>query len=365
MNGKKVLIVFLIIIAIIVIAILSAVLWYFNSIKAINPKGTNDKIVDIKGSATTVAKTLEENGVIKSALAMRIYIKLNKVDNLVAGRYQIFESDDVASILDKMCKGELAEDEVKLTIVEGKNMRYIAKKIAENTDNTEDDVYALLESEEYIDSVIEQYWFVTEDVKNQDLYYSLEGYLFPDTYTFERKEVKVETIFKQMLDNMEKILKPYQEELENSDLSVHQMLTLASMAELEGGNEKDEEGISDRAKIVGVFMNRINKNMKLGSDVTAYYAFKVDLSERDLTTKELNTQNPYNTRGPEMEGKLPAGPICNPSAEAIEAAVHPHISNYLYFVSDKNQKCYFTENYKEHQNIIKELKNKKLWYTYD
>lgn len=362
---KKILIIIGVILLVLLIACVSAIVWYNSSIKPINSSNPKDIKVDIKGSAKTVAQTLEENGVIKSALAMRIFMKKNNTDKLVAGKYLFSTSDDVEAILDKICNGKIAEDEVKLTFIEGKNMRYIAKKIAENTNSTENDFFSLIENEEYIDSLIEKYWFLTDEIKNQDLYYSLEGYLFPDTYTYETKDVKLETIIEQMLDSMGKALDKYKDEIEKSDLNIHQILTLASMAELEGGNQKDEEGISDRAKIVGVFINRINKKMKLGSDVTAYYAFKVDLSERDLTTKELNTKNPYNTRGPEMEGKLPVGPICNPSIEAIEAAINPYNSDYLYFVSDKNQKCYFTKNYNEHQNIIKELKNKKLWYTYE
>lgn len=363
--GKKVLIVIGIIVLAIVAALVSAIIWYNSSIKPINSGNPQDIKVDIKGSAKTVAQTLEENGVIKSALAMRIYMKKNNTDKLVAGKYLFSTSDDVKTILDKICNGEIAEDEVKITFIEGKNMRYIAKKIAENTNNSENDVFSLIEDEEYIDALISRYWFLTEEIKNPDIYYPLEGYLFPDTYTYETKDVKVATIIEQMLDNMEKTLEKFKEEIQKSDLNIHQILTLASMAELEGGNQKDEDGISDRAKIVGVFVNRINKKMKLGSDVTAYYAFKVDMSERDLTTKELNTQNPYNTRGPEMEGKLPVGPICNPSVEAIDAAVNPNYTDYLYFVSDKNQKCYFTKTYNEHQNMIKELKNKKLWYTYE
>ena len=363
--GKIILIVFLILIAIVVITIVSSLLWYSSSIKAINPNSSEERTVEVKGSAKTVSESLENDGVIKSSFATRIYMKLNHVDKLVAGRYTFKQSDDVSVILEKIANGEIAEDEVKMTFVEGKNMRYIAKMIANNTNNDEKDVYSLLEDEEYIDSLIDKYWFLEDVIKGQDIYYSLEGYLFPDTYTYERKEVKVETIIEQMLDNTEKVLKPFKEEIEKSDFSVHEIMTLASMAELEAGNNKDDDGITDRAKVVGVFINRINKKMKLGSDVTAYYAFKVDLSERDLTTKELNTANPYNTRGPEMEGKLPVGPICNPSVEAIEAAVHPYISDYLYFVSDKNNVCYFTESYKEHQDIIKELKNKKMWYTYD
>ena len=104
--------------------------------------------------------------------------------------------------------------------------------------------------------------------------------------------------------------------------------------------------------------------MSLGSDVTTYYAYKVDMGDRDLTTAELYTYNPYNTRGPEMFGKLPVGPIASPSKSSIEAAISPDKTNYLYFVADKNAKVYFAKSLSEHEKIIQDLKNKDLWYVY-
>ena len=104
--------------------------------------------------------------------------------------------------------------------------------------------------------------------------------------------------------------------------------------------------------------------MSLGSDVTTYYAFKVDMGDRDLTVKELNTENPYNTRGPGMSGMIPVGPICNPSKSAIEATLNYKETDALYFVADKNGKVYFTKNNSEHNKKIQELKSKGLWFTY-
>ena len=111
--------------------------------------------------------------------------------------------------------------------------------------------------------------------------------------------------------------------------------------------------------------NRINDKMSLGSDVTTYYAFKVDMGDRDLTAKELNTENPYNTRGPNMAGKIPVGPICNPSKSAIEATLNYKETDAYYFVADKNGKVYFTKTNEEHNQIIKQLKDEGLWYVYE
>ena len=104
--------------------------------------------------------------------------------------------------------------------------------------------------------------------------------------------------------------------------------------------------------------------MNLGSDVTTYYAFGIDMGESDLTTTQINTENPYNTRGPNMEGKLPIGAICNPSKTSIEAVLNPTDTDCYYFVADKNGEIYFSKTYSEHQATISELKENDLWYEY-
>ncbi len=347
------------IVAIIVLSGIGALIWYNSCLKPVSKSEETIRVEIEKDSGVSkIASVLEENKVIKSAFAMKIYAKLNNTTNLQAGKYDFHQNEDLATIISRMQKGDIVNDEVNITFIEGKNMRLVAKRISEYTNNTEEDVFELLEDEEYIDSLIEKYWFLTDDIKNKDIYYPLEGYLLPDTYTFENKDVSVKTIFNILLNFMDKALTEYKEDISNSGKSVHEILTLASMAELEAESEED------RSEVVGVFLNRISKKMSLGSDVTTYYAFKVDMNERDLTKKELNTENPYNTRGPNMSAKLPIGPICNPSVSAIKAAIYPKKTTALYFVSDKNNKTYFSNTYEEQEKVIKELKSKGLWYTY-
>ena len=103
--------------------------------------------------------------------------------------------------------------------------------------------------------------------------------------------------------------------------------------------------------------------MNLGSDVTSYYGVKKDMTS-DITQSELDNVNPYNTRISSMAGKLPVGPICNPSLVSIEAAINPSKHSYLYFVADKNGKIYLTQNYETHNRIIEDLKNKGLWFEW-
>ena len=238
-------------------------------------------------------------------------------------------------------------------------MRNIASVIASNTNNTEKEVYDTLNDKEYLDELINKYWFIEKDIKNENIYYSLEGYLYPNTYEFYNKDVSVKEIFSTMLDEMDKKLSNYKTDLLSQKYSIHEILTLASIIELEGGNSTDREGIS------GVFYNRLNSNWSLGSDVTTYYAAKIELSERDLYQYEIDDKNYYNTRSSYLAGKLPIGPICNPSIDSIKASLYPKTSEYYYFVADKTGATYFSKTYDEHLATRNDLIKAGLWYTYN
>ena len=337
---------------------------YKNDLKPVNAGKEEAQIIELEipqgYGVSGIANLLEEKNVIKSALALKIYAKLNDITNLQAGLYEFDNgTEDVETILKRLQNGDIKDESIKLTFIEGKRITDYAKLIAENTNNTEDDVYELLEDEEYLDYLIEKYWFITDDIKNEDIYYPIEGYLLPDTYVFENVDVSVEEIFENILNYTDKYLSNYKEEIENSEYSIHEILTLASVVEQEGKTAES------RAEIAGVFINRLESGMNLGSDVTTYYAFQVNMAESDLTQKQINTANPYNTRHSSMAGKLPVGPICNSSKSSLEAALNPKETDAYYFVADKNGKVYFTKNYSEHTKIIQELKNKDLWYVYE
>ena len=357
---SKKIIILITIISVIIVLTIASILGYNNGLKPVNKDNNKAEIVEIEQGTRTegIINLLKEKKLIRSSLATKIYIKLNKVKNLQAGKYELNQSMPLSEILKKISSGEIFDESVKITFKEGKNMRWIAKTIAEKTNNTEEDVFNLLKDETYIDSLIQKYWFLSNTIKDQNIYYALEGYLYPDTYKFENANVSVKTIFNIILNNTDKVLSDYKQEIENKKISVHNLLTIASIIELEGKDSDSRAGISS------VIYNRLKSNMSLGSDVTTYYAMQVDMGERNLYSSELKTSNPYNTRGPNMNGKLPIGPIANPSEESIKAALNPSQTNYLYFVADSNGKIYFAKTYQEHQNIIKELQKQGLWYEY-
>ena len=352
---KKIHLIIVIVFTLLITLLVTPFVWYTCSLKAVSKENVPVRIdIQLGSSSDVIASTLSDNNVIRSKIAFKLYIKLNKINDIQAGNYELNKNMNVKEIVETLKTGKLPKEQINITFIEGKNIRWIAKTIANSTNNTEQDVFNLLSNTEYLDKLIKDYWFISDNIKNEDIYYSLEGYLFPDTYSFDGKDTSVEDIFKVMLDKMSSILTKYNVKSEN----VHDILSLASLVELEGLET------SSRKTIASVFYNRLNSNMALGSDVTTYYAYKVDMGERDLTTSELYTYNPYNTRGPQMIGKLPIGPIASPSESSIEAVINPTDTTYLYFVADKNGKVYFANTLSEHQQIVEDLKNKKLWFVY-
>lgn len=310
-----------------------------------------------KGSTySTIASSLKEEKLIRSEFFYKVYIKLYKPQPLQAGTYELSGNMSVKELVHEL-ESNTKHESKKVTFKEGINFRDITKLITDNFGYTEEEVLAVIEDETYLDELINTYWFLTPDIKNKNIYYSLEGYLFPDTYQFN-KNSSIKDIFKVMFDNTDKKLSKYKKDIEKSKHSIHEIMTMASIIELEASNS------NDRAGVAGVFYNRLVSGWSLGSDVTTYYGIKVSLSERDLTQAELNTYNNYNTRSSKMAGKLPISPICIPGIESIKAALYPENHDYYYFVADKTGKTYFSKTSNEHTKTVAKLKKEGLWFTY-
>lgn len=350
-----------IIISIFALLVIGSIIFYNINLGAVSKNSSEvDFKVDSGSTYYTVIPKLKQTGLIKNELCFKLYIKLNNVKKLEAGTYKLNKNMSVKEIINTFSKGNnYNPDAIVITFKEGKHMRDIAKTISDYTNNTEDDVFNLLKNKEYLNTLINNYWFIDSSILNDKIYYSLEGYLYPNTYEFQNRDVKVSDIFKVMLDEMDKKLTPYKLDLQRNKYSIHEILTLASIVELEGARSDDREGIA------GVFFNRLNNNISLGSDVTTYYAAKVEMSERDLYKYEIDDVNNYNTRSSALAGKLPIGPISNPSIESIKAVLYPKTNDYFYFVADKNGKTYFAKTYKEHLSNKDELIKAGLWYTYN
>jgi UPF0755 protein len=332
--------------------------FYYNYQISAMSSDSEKVVVEIgSGTISSIGETLYKNKLIKSKLIFNIYVKLNGVNNLKASTYELDRNMKLSEIIEVLEKGNAYNpDEIRITFKEGLNIRKIALVVEENTNNTYDDFMNLMDDNEYIDSLISKYWFLTDAIKNEKIYYPLEGYLFPETYAFLNVDVDVKTIVETMLDEMDKRLSKYKKDIEDSGYSVHEILTLASIVELEGA------GASDRAGVAGVFHNRLKDKWSLGSDVTTYYYLKIDDFKQSLNgNKNLFTcDNAYNTRCTSFIG-LPAGPVSNPGAESLEGTINYDKHDNYYFVADCKGKTYLNKNYTGHYNIIQKLKNENNW----
>ena len=349
----------LIILIILAILSLSAGITWMVLSSPIDKNNTAKVEVIIPNGTTTrqIGVILKQKGLIRSELFFNIYIKLNRPSPMKASTYTMTKNmslDEIIKILES--GNNYNPDVISITFKEGERITDFCKTISKKTNHSYDDAIAKMKDKAYIQTLISKYWFLSDEILNDSIYYPLEGYLAPNTYQFTNKDVSIEAIIETMLKQTDKILTKYKSKMTSP---VHYYVTMASMAELEGTNTEN------RKQIVNVFENRLAKGMNLGSDVTTYYAFGVDMGERDLYQKELDTENPYNTRGPNMIGKLPIGPICNPSKDAIVAAFEYTETDALYFVADKYGDVYFTRNDEEHVQMIRKLKDDGLWYTYD
>ena len=325
----------------------------------LTPVSSSDKeeIVTIKSGTSTseIATILKDKKLIKSKTFFTIYSKIKRA-KYYAASYKLSPNMSLNEIINELQTTGNDIDEIAITIKEGQNMRQIAKLISENTNIKYDDIIKKSKDQKYLDKLINKYWFIEKDIKNINLYYNLEGYLFPDTYEFANKDVSVDAIITTLLNEFNKKVSPYKEEIENSDYNIHELITLASIAESESLPG------ADRKKVVSVSINRMKSGMSLGSDMTAYYAYKLDdYSNGGLTLEQFNDcSSPYNTRCSTKMG-LPIGPISNPSLDSIVGAIEYEETTYLYYVADCSGVTYFTNTYNEFINKINELQQQEKW----
>ena len=331
---------------------------YASLLRPVNKKDSTLITFDIpyKTTSNEILSSLEAQGLIKSSLVAKIYMKMHQVTNIQAGTYLLSKDMDLKTILNKFTTGKVLDDEITITFVEGKRLSYYVSLIAKNFSYTESEINAVLNDKEFLQELIDKYWFITDKILDKDIYYPLEGYIFPDTYNF-KKDASIKEIILTLIEGLNTKLEPYKDAILNSGYTPHEILTLASIVELEGVDD------SSRSKVASVFYNRLKAGWTLGSDVTTYYAVKKDFSS-ELTLDEYNKCNPYNTRSSCVKG-LPVGPICASGLESLKATINPATTDYYYFVADKNKNTYYAKTDSEFNAIITDLKNKNLWYTYD
>ena len=348
---KKTKKIILIALAIIILSIgggiIGGVLFYSTSLSATG--NSNEEIIFIIKSGTptkVIIDNMVDSGLVKNKYAGYIYVKTHKGINLQAGTYVLNKGMNFQEIIKALNNGDILDDSVSITFVEGKRIKSYAKQISEKFGYSEDEILGVWNNKEYLQELIDKYWFLTDDILNDKLYYALEGYLYPNTYQF-KKDASIKEITEKMLDTTGVFLGKYKSEIENSNYSVHEILSMAGIIELEAVSNEDREKVSQ------VIYKRLNLGMTLGMDVTTYYAVQKEMKE-ELWQKDLDTNNPYNTR---VVSGLPVGPICNSSIESVIAVLEPAKTDYLYFYADvKTGRVYFAQNESEFQALIQKYK---------
>jgi len=339
-----------IIISVVVLAILLIIGLYFFLLSGRNDNSKVTFTVKEGASKFDIVDDLKDADLIRSKTATLVYLIFNKDKNLQAGTYSFNRNMSVSKIMDKISRGDIKVDSLSITFVEGDNINDYIKLISTKLDIPETEVKSVFEDKEFMESLVEKYEFLTDEVLNGNIYYALEGYLFPDTYEF-LDTASVEDVITRMLDNTKVKLDSIEI---NSDYTVHEILSMASIVELEAVNE------SDRRKVAQVIYTRLNMGKGLGTDVTTYYAVHKEMGKDSLTMNDLSSSNPYNTSemNTSMAGKLPVGPICNPSLESIKAVINPSDTNYVFFVANTcTGEVFFTDLWEEHSKKSQEFRN--------
>jgi len=314
--------------------------YYDNGLNAISTsEGADIKeiVIPMGSSVKSIAKMLENESVIKDKLVFELYCKVNdKAEKIKAGKYSVNSSMNISEIVDVIVSGKALIDTVKFTIPEGYNLAQIAEKLESLELVSPENIKAALKAKSY------NYDFIGQIPEREK---KLEGYLFPDTYEIYR-DTTAEAIIDKLLGRFDTVFtEKYRNRAKELNMTIDQVLTLASIIEREAKLD------SERKTISAVFQNRLKKNMMLQSCATVQYLFKEQ--KEVLTYKDLEIESPYNTY---KHTGLPPGPIASPGIKSIEAALYPEKVDYLYFVAKDDGSHIFTKTYSAHLNAQNSIK---------
>jgi len=306
----------------------------------------NDKLVQVNIPIGTsnkgIGSILEKNNVIKSGFVFTYYVKTENITDFKGGYYQMAPNMTLDEIAEMLQQGGTEEPEAladaKITIPEGSTVEEIARIYGKETKTKPEDFLKVVKSDKFFNKLLASYPELLQSAKEgKQVRYRLEGYLFPATYNYY-KDKSVEDMVTQMVAKTNNVISNVSEDIKHADLTVQQVLTLASLVEKEGVTD------SDRRKIAQVFFNRLETDMPLQSDISILYA--MEEHKVHLSNKDTQIDSPYNLY---INKGFGPGPFNNPGSDAIEAVVHPAPNDYLYFLADvKTHKVYFAKTYEEH-----------------
>ena len=348
--NKIVLIVVLVFLVIGGILGFSAYRYVTSSLQPLDPDDTEMVTIVIPSGSSNkaIGEILEDENIIKSGMIFNYYTKFNNLTGFQAGTYHFSPNMTLEAISEQLQNGEgSVTSDAKVTIPEGFDVDQIGDALAEATNISKDDFLALMESDEFFEKMKETYPELLASAGDaQGVRYRLEGYLFPATYDYYTGNT-LEEVVTQMVDKSNSVLSKYFDQIAQKEMTVQEVLTLASLVEKEGSK------LEDRKNIAQVFFNRLAIDMPLQSDISILYALG---EHKELVTYEdTQVDSPYNLY---VHTGYGPGPFNNPSEAAIQAVLDPTPNNYYYFVADiQTQEVYFAETYEQHMQLVEQYVN--------
>jgi len=338
-----------------------------SALQPVDPSSKQYMTVQIPdgSNAQEIGSTLEKSGVIKNGLVFTLYVKYKNYNELKSGYYNLQKSMSVEDVIKELQKGGTPEPQevtlASLTIPEGYTLEQIAQTVGQLQGNfkealTAEAFLAKVQDENFIAQEVTKYPNLLESLPTKDsgVRYRLEGYLFPATYTI-KENTTVESLIDEMLAAMDKNLSSHYATIKEKNLTVNELLTIASLVEKEGAKTED------RKLIAGVFYNRLNLGMPLQSNIAILYAegkLGQNISLSDDAAIDTSIDSPYNVYT--KVGLMP-GPVDSPSLDAIESSINQTKSDYLYFVANvQDGKVYYSTTLEEHDRNVQEHINSKL-----
>ena len=323
--------------------------------------------VQIPEGANTqeIGETLEKSGLVKHGLVFSLYAKYKNYSDLKSGYYNLQKSMSTDDIIKELQKGGTPERQevslASLTIPEGYTIDQIAETVGQLQGEfkealTAEAFLAKIQDETFISQLVAKYPTLLESLptKESGVRYRLEGYLFPATYAI-KESTTVESLIDEMVAAMDKNLSTHYAAIKEKNLTVNELLTIASLVEKEGSKTED------RKQIAGVFYNRLNIGMPLQSNIAILYAegkLGKNISLADDAAIDTSINSPYNVY---LNLGLMPGPVDSPSLDAIEASINQTKSENLYFVANvQDGKVYYATTREEHDRNVEEHVNSKL-----
>ncbi|WP_133014255.1 endolytic transglycosylase MltG [Clostridium cuniculi] len=298
-------------------------------------KISDSEVVNVQegDSFYSIINRLSSENKIKSPLIIKIYTKLTGLDlEVIPGSHTLDKSMSINDIA-KTLKDTNNANAITITIPEGFNVEDIAARVEEKGVCTKD---------EFLNAV-KSYPLPSYVKDNPDKRYNLEGFLFPDTYNFE-VGVQPEYIIETMIKRFEEVWGKITEGLDIKEDDIEKVINVASII------EKEARVDEDRPLIASVIYNRLDQDMPLQIDATVIYAHGYYIE--NVRNRHLAIESKYNTY---LHKGLPVGPICNPGAPSIEAALNPATTNYLFYLLASDDEHYFTDNYDDFLKKKEEL----------